>query len=210
MKYLPELFERNRAWAARLTGTDPQYFEHLCEIQRPSYLWIGCADSRVPANEIVGLAPGEMFVQRNVANLVQPDDPNCMAVVQYAVEVLGVQHVIVCGHYGCGGVRAAMEGGTEGYVDRWLTPLRQLAASEHQKSPSISSLEARWDHLCEASVRHQVAVLGRTPVVQKAWREGRTLALHGWIYSLRNGLLRDLEVTAARPEDLPTRERTRG
>jgi carbonic anhydrase len=192
VKYLPDLFERNRAWASGRTARDPDYFARLCRIQRPSYLWIGCADSRVPANEIVGLAPGELFVHRNVANLVRSEDPNAMAVVEYAVEALGVSHIIVCGHYGCGGVRAALDGTASGTVGEWLAPLRSLAASgAYEKGDP----EERWHRLCEANVVEQVRLLRGTAAVQRRWASGPPLALHGWIYDLRDGLLRDLQVT---------------
>jgi carbonic anhydrase len=186
MKYLPKLFENNRAWAARMKTADPDYFQRLCEIQQPEYLWIGCSDSRVPANQIVGLAPGELFVHRNVANLVAPDDPNVMAVIQFAVETLNVRHIIVCGHYGCGGVRAAREGASEGYVGQWLSPLRKFV----EEQPALPE----WETLCELNVKLQVDVLRNTDIVRAAWAAGRELALHGWIYSLQDGLLRDLEL----------------
>ncbi len=200
MKCLPQLFANNRAWAAACTRSDPAYFDRLCGIQRPSYLWIGCADSRVPANEIVGLAPGELFVHRNVSNIVRPDDPNAMAVVQYAVEALGVAHIIVCGHYGCGGIRAAIDGGTTGHADRWLAPVRDLARRARRDDESAGAL---WDRLCETNVVEQVRVLAQTDVVQAAWRAGRPLALHGWIYALADGLLRDLDVTVTGPATPP-------
>jgi carbonic anhydrase len=199
VKYLPELFERNRAWAAELRR-ETGYLERLAKIQRPTFLWIGCADSRVPANQIVGLAPGELFVQRNVANIVKPEDPNCMGVVQYGVETLGVSHIIVCGHYGCGGVLAALTGGTSGFVDEWLAPLRSLAAHEPHSLSSIP-IQTRWDRLCEANVVEQVRVLVETPIVQRAWAAGRPLSLHGWIYGLHDGLLRDLGVSISRPAE---------
>jgi len=186
MKYLPELFEKNREWAARMTATDPHFFERLCEIQRPDYLWIGCSDSRVPANQIVGLTPGELFVHRNVANLVDPKDPNVMAVIQFAIETLNVRHIIVCGHYGCGGVKAAMEGEGHGFVAEWLAPLRKFV-EEHTS--------ADWRTLCELNVKLQVDVLRHTDVVREAWASGRELYLHGWIYSLNDGLLKDLDVS---------------
>jgi carbonic anhydrase len=192
VKYLPQLFDNNKRWAARQTDADPQYFERLSGIQRPDYLWIGCADSRVPANEIVGLAPGELFVHRNVANLVSAADANCMAVVQFAVESLGVKHVIVTGHYGCGGVRAALEGSGEGFVREWLAPLRALA--EEHREELVASADP-WTRLCEINVRRQVELLSQTELVQSAWAAGRELKLHGWIYAIRDGLLRDLNVT---------------
>jgi carbonic anhydrase len=196
MKYLPDLFEQNRKWAEARIWQDPQFFERLCEIQAPRYLWIGCSDSRVPANEIVGLPPGELFVHRNVANIVRRDDPNCMAVVQYAVDVLGVRHVIVCGHYGCGGVRTVLDGAAPGgAADVWLRPLRELAAANRGELDAIADASERWQRLCEINVREQVRELSGSEVVSDAWAAGRELALHGWIYDLRDGLLRDLDTT---------------
>ena len=197
MQYLPELFERNRAWAKARRDADPQFFDRLCEIQQPDYLWIGCADSRVPANEIVGLAPGEMFVHRNVANLVLPGDTNCLAVVQYAVEVLGVRHIIVCGHYGCGGVRAAIDGAaaTPAHVERWLAPLHDLANAHAADLVTIDDFAARWARLCEINVCEQVRRLLATDVLINARLRGIQVIVHGWIYDLRDGLLRDLGAT---------------
>ncbi|HEY0593925.1 MAG TPA: carbonic anhydrase [Thermoanaerobaculia bacterium] len=200
MKYLPDLFERNRRWAEEQIWHDPLFFERLCEIQTPRYLWIGCSDSRVPANQIVGLQSGELFVHRNIANIVVPGDSNGMAVVQYAVEVLGVGHIIVCGHYGCGGVRAAIDGGTAGAVDAWLRPLRALRERHDAELAAIADPAERWRRLCEISVRAQVRTLGETDVVARAWGAGKELSLHGWIYDLRDGLLRDLGVTVGRAE----------
>lgn len=195
MKYLPQLFESNRRWAAGHLAADPKFFDRLCEIQKPDYLWIGCADSRVPANEIVGLAPGEMFVQRNVANLVRNEDLNCMAVVEYAVNVLAVKHLIVCGHYGCGGVRAVLDGNTAGTVGRWLEPLVALRDAHRQELETIADPSERWSRLCEINVIDQVEHLRSTPLIREAKARGAELMLHGWIYDLRDGLLRDLEVS---------------
>jgi carbonic anhydrase len=194
MKTLEHLFQRNRAWAAARVADDPRFFDRLCEIQRPDYMWIGCSDSRVPANEIVGLAPGELFVHRNVANLVTPGDSNCLAAVQYAIETLSVRHVIVCGHYGCGGVIAAMETSTEltGPVERWLAPLRQLANSHVAELSAIEDLSERRARLCEINVCEQVKRLLSTDVLIKARLRGIDVQVHGWIYDLRDGLLRDL------------------
>jgi carbonic anhydrase len=197
MKTIPELLEQNRAWAARHTAADARFFDRLSEIQRPDYLWIGCADSRVPANEIVGLEPGELFVHRNVANIVVPGDPNCMGVVQYAIEVLGVRHVIVCGHYGCGGVRAALDNRYEGaaHVERWLSPLRQLAGLRTAELSRCATDDERWQKLCELNVMEQVRRLLATDVLMEARLRGIEVLVHGLIYSLRDGLLREL-VTA--------------
>jgi carbonic anhydrase len=191
------LFEKNRAWAAGRVADDPHFFERLCDIQRPEYLWIGCSDSRVPANEIVGLAPGEMFVHRNIANLVVPGDTNCMAVVQYAVDVLQVRHIIVTGHYGCGGVRAVLEQAPmETHVDRWLSPLRHLANARGSELQAIPEFTARWARLCELNVEEQVRRLSATDVISGAKLRGVEIVVHGWIYDLHDGLLRDLGVTA--------------
>ncbi len=194
MKTIHELLDQNRAWAARRTAADPRFFDKLSEIQRPDYLWIGCADSRVPANQIVGLDPGEMFVHRNVANLVVPGDPNCMGVVQYGVEVLGVRHIIVCGHYGCGGVRAALENRFDGamHVERWLAPLRQLAISRAATLAACASDAERWARLCEINVVEQVGRVLGSDVLARARLRGIDVAVHGLIYSLQDGLLREL------------------
>jgi carbonic anhydrase len=197
MPDLAHLLDNNRQWAERQIQRDPQFFERLCEIQRPDYLWIGCADSRVPANEIVGLAPGELFVHRNVANIVAPDDANCVAVVQYAVEVLSVQHIIVCGHYGCGGVEAALGGPLQGAADRWLHHVREVRSAHSMELDRLSNPPARWRRLCELNVAAQVQSVSRLPYVREAWHRGRPLAVHGWIYDLRDGLLRDLQVGIA-------------
>ncbi len=199
MRFLPRLFENNRAWASRQARRDPQCFQRLCAIQRPDHLWIGCADSRVPANEIVGLAPGELFVHRNIANLAPEDDPNCQAVLQYAVDVLGVKHVIVCGHYRCGGVQAAFGPPLPEPLEGWVAPIRALALARRADLERLPDPEARWRALCEWNVMAQVRSLRSQAIVQDAWERGRKLALHGWIYDLRDGLLRDLEVSVDRP-----------
>lgn len=195
MKTLGNLFEKNREWAAGRVGEDPSFFDRLCEIQTPHYLWIGCSDSRVPANEIVGLPPGEMFVQRNVANLVRTDDLNCMAVLQYAVDALQVRHVIVTGHYGCGGVRAVLEGNAQGPVAEWLEPLLALSEKHRDELESIRDFTARWARLCELNVVDQVRQLRRSDIIRAASERGAQVMLHGWIYDLRDGLLRDLEIS---------------
>ena len=195
MKTLGQLFEQNRQWAAAQLQEDPAFFVVLCQIQKPDYLWIGCSDSRVPANEIVGLAPGELFVQRNVANLVRQDDLNCMAVVQYAVEALKVKHVIVCGHYGCGGVRAALEDNATGHVGEWLAPLRALREKHSAELAAIENLDARWARLCELNVMDQLEHLRQTELIRSASDRGAEVMLHGWIYDLRDGLLRDLDIS---------------
>jgi carbonic anhydrase len=199
MRYLPHFFEQNRAWAKRHLAADPHFFERLLDIQQPDYVWIGCADSRVPANQIVGMLPGQLFVHRNVANLVRVEDANCMAVVAYAVEVLKVKHLIVTGHYGCGGVRAALEGTARGVVETWLRPLAELAARHRQELEALDSFEARWRRLCEINVAAGVRALSASAVVVEAWKRGQDLTVHGWVYDLADGLLRDLDVTVHGP-----------
>ena len=203
MKCLTHLLERNRAWASGRLAEDPQYFDRLCDIQQPEYMWIGCSDSRVSANEIVGMRSGEVFVHRNVANIVAPGDTNCMAVVQYAVETLGVRHIIVCGHYGCGGVRAVLESGASevpAHVQRWLSPLQRLAASRSADLAEIPDPADRWRRLCEWNVVEQVQRLLASDVLVNAGLRGAEVIVHGWIYDLRDGLLRDLAVSRAASE----------
>lgn len=203
MRFLPQLFDNNRSWAARQTARDPGFFERLCAIQRPDHLWIGCADSRVPANEIVGLAPGELFVHRNIANLVPPDDGNCMAVLQYAVDVLEVGHVIVCGHYGCGGVAAAFGPPVPEPLEGWIAPVRRLRWTRAADLDLLPDREAQWRRLCEWNVAAQVRILASLATVADAWARRQALTLHGWIYDLHDGLLRDLGVSQDGPS-VPT------
>lgn len=172
----------------------PGFFKKLTLQQSPEYLWIGCSDSRVPANDIVGLLPGELFVHRNVANLVIHTDMNCLSVLQYAVEVLKVKHVIVCGHYGCGGVKAAIEDQSHGLIDNWLRHIRDIYLQHAEEIDSIKNAAERIDRLCELNVRRQVENVTNTTIVQEAWRSGVSLSIHGWIYSIENGLLRDLGI----------------
>ncbi len=197
MRYLPQLFANNREWARALTARDAQFFERQSAQQTPEYLWIGCADSRVPANEIVGLAPGELFVHRNVANVVAADDINCLSVLQYAVEVLKVGHVIVCGHYGCGGVQVALEGSMPPPLDRWLDHVRAVRRAHADELDAIPDRSDRWRRLCELNVVAQVNTLCETASVTGAWQRGQPLIVHGWIYDLGDGLLRDLDVSIA-------------
>jgi carbonic anhydrase len=194
MAGLDDLLANNREWALKQTRRDPQFFERLCEIQAPDYLWIGCADSRVPANEIVGLAPGELFVHRNVANVVAPDDTNCVAVVQYAVEVLSIRHIIICGHFGCGGVEAALGAPLHGAIDRWLQHVRDVRAANSIELDQLRDPAQRWRRLSELNVEAQVRAAARIPAVREAWLRGKPLSIHGWIYDLSDGLLRDLNV----------------
>ncbi len=203
MRSLKELFERNRAWAARVTRDDPKFFERLVGQQSPEYLWIGCSDSRVPANQVVGLLPGEIFVHRNVANLVVHTDFNCLSVLQYAVDVLRVKHVIVCGHYGCGGVRAALDGRPLGLIDHWLRHIQDLNRRHAAELDRLEG-EARLDRMCELNVVEQVGHVCRSTVLQEAWRRGQRVEIHGWIYSLKDGLLRDLGVGVEGAEEAAT------
>jgi len=188
------LLAANRAWARATTEADPEFFARLATQQRPEYLWIGCSDSRVPANQIVGLRPGEIFVHRNVANLVVHTDLNCLSVLQFAVDVLQVRHVIVCGHYGCGGVLAALRGERHGLVDNWLRHVQDVRDA-HADLLARTAESAKHDQLCELNVVEQVANVARTSVVQDAWARGQQLAVHGWIYGLGDGLLKDLELS---------------
>ena len=192
MKTLPHLFENNRKWSSKTTQADPTFFQKLSQQQSPEYLWIGCSDSRVPANEIVGLLSGELFVHRNVANLVVPSDMNCLSVIQYAVDVLKTKHIIVCGHYGCGGIKAAMEDRPHGLIDNWLDHIRDIYRRRQDELLSIPDETKRMDRLCELNVAAQVINVGHTTVVQEAWKRGQQLSLHGWIYGISNGLLKDL------------------
>ena len=195
MTRITNLIENNRAWAKGKTTVDPDFFARLVRQQSPSYLWIGCSDSRVPANEIVGLDPGELFVHRNVANLAPPQDANYLSVLQYAVEVLKVTDILVVGHYGCGGVIAATEHTHHGLIDHWLTPIRLLAAEHHAELSECSEGKARHDRLCELNVIRQARNVAMNPFVLAAWEEGRHLTVHGWCYSIENGLVSDLGVS---------------
>ena len=194
MDSLKQLFENNRAWAERITAEDPAFFDKLARLQTPEYLWIGCSDSRVPANQITGLAPGEVFVHRNVANVVVHTDLNCLSVIQFAVDVLKVKHIIVCGHYGCGGVRAALTGERLGLIDNWLRHIQDVR-DRHAAHLSPLSGEAAADRLCELNVVEQVVNVARTTILRGAWERGQPVAVHGWIYGLSNGRLRDLGVS---------------
>ena len=199
---LDDLKARNRAWAERMVAHDPEFFKRLESQQGPQYLWIGCSDSRVPATEIVDLAPGEMFVHRNVANLAPPQDANYLSVLQFAVDVLKVRHVIVVGHYGCGGIAAAMDGQRRGLVDHWLHPIREVAQDHHAELEAIADPHKRSDRLCELNVMRQVKNVASDVFVQDAWARGQSLQVHGWVYSLATGLVNDLNVTVSVPKDL--------
>ncbi len=192
---LDRLLQNNRAWAADRIKRDPTFFTRLEKQQAPEFLWIGCSDSRVPANEIVGLDPGELFVHRNVANVVVHTDLNCLSVLQFAVDVLQVKHVIVCGHYGCGGIRAALEKDAHGLIDNWLRHVQDVARAHDVKLNAIEDFDARVDRLCELNVIDQVQNVARTTVMQDAWRRGHTVQLHGWVYGLKDGLITDLGIS---------------
>lgn len=190
---LEDLLDHNKRWAADRSQEDPQYFSRLSSLQRPDFLWIGCSDSRVPANVITGLEPGEVFVHRNVGNLVHRGDMNLLSVLEYAVESLEVKRIIICGHYGCGGVQAAVDGQRHGLIDHWLQPVRDVAEAAKDELDQITDKEARLNRLCELSIRTQVETLARTPTMQSAWRDGKDIEIHGWVYGLQDGLLRDLD-----------------
>jgi len=192
MTKLGHLFDNNRQWAESMTRSDPEFFARLSKRQTPQYLWIGCSDSRVPVNQIIGLQPGEVFVHRNVANIVAHTDINCFSVIQYAVETLKVRHIIVCGHYGCGGVRAAAEDLSQGVIHDWLNNIREIRAAKAKELDRIADKEARVDRLCELNVVEQVRHVAESAVVQTAWKTHHDLTIHGWIYRLDNGLLDDL------------------
>jgi carbonic anhydrase len=192
---LDDLFQKNRKWADSVHTSDPDFFQKLADQQNPEYLWIGCSDSRVPANQIVGLLPGEIFVHRNVANIVVHTDFNCLTVLQYAVEILQVKHVIVVGHYGCGGIRAAYEDTDNGLIDNWLRNIKDIQHRHRARIEAIDGEEARMDLLCELNVMTQVSHVCHTTIAQNAWARGQKLSVHGWVYSLQDGLLKDLDCT---------------
>ena len=206
MRFLKHLLDNNRTWAERIRAQDPGFFAKLARQQSPEYLWIGCSDSRVPANEIVGLDPGELFVHRNVGNVVVHTDLNCLSVLQYAVDVLKVSHVIVTGHYGCGGVQAALEHRKLGLIDNWLRHIQDVY-KQHQAAVDALDAKARVDRLCELNVIQQARNVCETTIAQDAWARGQTLSVHAWIYALKDGLLRDLTFTVTRPTEIETEYR---
>jgi carbonic anhydrase len=201
MRSLQHLFENNRAWSERIRRSDPDFFTRLSRQQVPRYLWIGCADSRVPANEIVDLAPGELFVHRNVANVVVHSDLNCLSVMQFAVDVLKIEHIIVCGHYGCSGVAVALQNQRVGLADNWLRHVQDVHAKHDAKVAPLPAGAERIDRLCELNVIEQVANVCQTTIVRDAWERGQELAVHGWVYGLKDGLVRDLATTVTRPAE---------
>jgi carbonic anhydrase len=202
MAMLDHLKANNRAWAAGKLSADPEFFHRLTRQQAPQYLWIGCADSRVPANEIVGLDPGELFVHRNVANLAPPQDANYLSVLQFAVDVLKVKHILVVGHYGCGGVQAAVDGNRRGLVDHWLHPIREVNQDHRHELDALADPRARLDRLCELNVVRQVRNVASDVFVQDAWARKQELHVHGWVYSIADGLVKDLGITVSRTEEI--------
>jgi len=194
-KSLKLLFEHNRAWADSIKAEDPHFFSNLSEQQNPKYLWIGCSDSRVPANQIVGLMPGEIFVHRNIANVVVHTDLNCLSVLQYAVDILKVEHVIVCGHYDCGGIKAAMDTQEHGLIDNWLRHIKDVYRMYKTEIDLCPDERAKLDRLCEYNIIEQVNNIAQTTILQNAWKSGQPIAVHGWVYRLSDGILKDLKVT---------------
>jgi carbonic anhydrase len=202
MRTLNQLFENNRTWAADMTRQDPDFFRRLSTQQSPHYLWIGCSDSRVPANQVVGLVPGEMFVHRNVANVVVHTDLNCLSAIQFAVDVLRIEHIIVCGHYSCGGILAALQDNKLGLIENWLRHIQDVRAKHRAQLDALETEKEQHDRLCELNVIEQVTNLSRTTVVRDAWSRGQSVTVHGWIYDLSDGLLRDLGVSVASEEEV--------
>jgi carbonic anhydrase len=202
MKDLKRLLDQNRAWAESIKASEPQFFQTLAKQQSPTFLWIGCSDSRVPATQLVGMVPGEMFVHRNVANVVVHTDFNCLSVMQYAVDVLKVNHIIVCGHDGCGGVKAAMDNVQFGLIDNWLRHVQDVMDEHKEELAKLEDESERLDRLCELNVIEQVKSVSRTTIVQNAWQRGQELVVHGWIYGLQDGLLRDLGISIDNAEGL--------
>ena len=205
MDNLNHLLQKNRAWAADVRRREPNFFNQLAQLQAPEYLWIGCSDSRVPANQITGLVPGEVFVHRNVANVVVHADLNCLSVMQYAVDVLKIKHIIVCGHYGCGGVIAAHDHLKLGLIDNWLRHVQDVVQKHRDLLGKEKSRDERIALLCELNVIEQVVNVAQTTVVQDAWARGQSLAVHGWVYGIQDGLIRDLGMGLSRTEDLQER-----
>ncbi len=191
MKTLEHLFKSNKDWAASIVKEDPKFFERLSELQAPEYLWIGCSDSRVPSNELINLAPGEVFVHRNIANMVIHSDLNCLSVIQYAVEVLKVKHIIVCGHYGCGGIMASMDDQEHGLIDNWLGHIKDVNRIHEAELSTLNETD-KHNRLCELNVIEQVSNVCDTTIVKNAWKAGATLSVHGWIYNIKNGILNDI------------------
>ena len=207
MRTLDHLFENNRNWALKVRKNDPGFFDKLSKQQAPDYLWIGCSDSRVPANEIVGLLPGEIFVHRNIANVVVHTDLNCLSVIQYAVDVLDIEHIIVCGHYGCGGVKAAMENNAHGLIDNWLRHIKDVYRYHQEHMDAVQDEREKFDRLCELNVIEQVMNVCHTSIVQNAWKSGKGLTVHGLIYSIENGVLKDLNCSITGADQIDSTHR---
>ena len=205
MRILKQLFDQNKKWAEKVKDVDPDFFRQLAVQQNPEYLWIGCADSRVPANQIVDMPPGSIFVHRNVANIVSHTDLNCLSVIQFGVEVLKIKHIIVCGHYGCGGIRAAWEDKENGLIDNWLSNIKDIHRFHRTEIDGLQREEDKVNRLCELSVIEQVINVSRTTVVQKAWASKQDLAVHGWIYSIEDGILKDLNICVTSATEIPDR-----
>ncbi len=202
MRVLKTLFENNKRWADGIKEKDPDFFKKLSKQQNPEYLWIGCSDSRVPANEIVGLIPGEVFVHRNIANLVVHTDLNCLSVIQFALHVLKIKHIIVCGHYGCGGIKAAIENKDHGLIDNWLQHIRDIYRFHKIELDALDNDVSKCNLLCELNVREQVLNVCKTTIVKNVWNSGAELSVHGWIYDIKNGLLKDLGICVTSEKDI--------
>lgn len=203
MRVLKKIFDQNRKWAARVAASNPDFFSELSTQQNPEYLWIGCSDSRVPATQIVDELPGRVFVHRNIANIVVHTDLNCLSVIQYAVEVLKVKHIIVCGHYGCGGIKAALENVNHGLIDNWLQNIRDVYRFHREEIDRLEDMDAKVSRMCELNVIEQVVNICHTTVVQGAWLAGQELAVHGWIYRIEDGILQDLDICVTNSDDIP-------
>jgi carbonic anhydrase len=203
MNEIEIVLSKNREWSRGMTERQPDYFKKLAQQQAPDFLWIGCSDSRVPANQIVGMLPGELFVHRNVANIVYPSDLNCLSVIEYAVDVLQVRHIIVCGHYGCGGIRAALDNQVHGLIDNWLTRIKDIYVQHSEEIDALDSEQKRVDRMCELNVIEQVKAVTHTTIVQDAWARGQELAVHGWVYGLEDGLVKDLGIRVDNSSQVP-------
>ena len=207
MKLLKHLFDNNKVWADNTKKADPDFFNKLSNQQNPEYLWIGCSDSRVSANEITGMLPGEVFVHRNIANVVVHSDLNCLSVIQYAVYVLKVKHIIVCGHYGCGGIKAAMEEKSYGLIENWLGHIKDVYRYHEKEIEEKQTHDEKFDLMCELNIKEQVRNVCNTTIVQTAWESGQELAIHGWVYSIKDGIIRDLDICVTNPDQVPSKQR---
>jgi carbonic anhydrase len=203
MRKLKKIFEQNKKWAKKVKDSEPDFFKKLSEQQSPEYLWIGCADSRVPANQIIDMLPGQVFVHRNIANIVVHTDLNCLSVIQYAVEILRIKHIIVCGHYGCGGIQAAWENKEHGLIDNWLRNIKDVQRFHQIELSKLQMEKEKVNRLCELNVIEQVVNVCQTTIVQAAWKLKQDLAVHGWIYSIEDGILKDLNICVTNPNEIP-------